>query len=68
MQAFDRREAILGDDAPGLAADVVAARAADVETPRRDAAARAGLHEDFDDEAIAFAGQRALQRAIDRVP
>ena len=68
MQAFDRREAIFGEDAPRLPADVVAARPADVETPRGDAAARAGLHEDFDDQSIAFARQRAVQRAIDRAP
>ena len=62
MQALDRREPILGDDAPRLAAEVVTARPADIEMPGRDAAARAGLHEDFDDQAEAFAGQRALQR------
>ena len=56
MQSFDRSKAILRRDAPGLAADVVAAGAADVETPRRNAAARTGLDEDFDDESIAFAG------------
>ena len=62
MQALDRREAILRHDAPRLAADVIAARAADVEPPRGDAAARAGFDEDLDDQPIAFAGQRALQR------
>ena len=61
MQALDRREPILRQDAPGLAPQFFAAGTPDVEPPRRDAAARAGLHEDFDDEPVAFAGQRALQ-------
>jgi hypothetical protein len=62
VQAFNRRETILGDDAPGLAAEVVAARTANVEPPRGDAAARAGLDEHFHDEAMSFPGQRPLQR------
>ncbi len=54
------------DDPPRLAVDVLAARPADVETPRRDAAARAGLDEDLDDQPVAVAGQRALQRGRSR--
>ena len=62
MQALDRGEAILRHDAPRLPAEVIAARAADVEPPRGNAAPRAGLDEYLDDKPIAFAGQRALQR------
>ena len=45
-----------------LGADVVAARTTDVEPPGGDAAARSRLDEHFGHQAVAFAGQRSLQR------
>jgi hypothetical protein len=56
MQAFDGREPILGQHAPGLALGGLASRAPDVEPPRGDAPARAGFDEDLGDQPVTVTG------------